>query len=79
MNLHCNNNLIKHLNTKKIKNKWNLTKNELGLGSERRLKLLVGAIGCDKCHVNSHSLEGNGKKIVSAAVDRRARNDVVAA
>ena len=55
-----------------------LAKNKLGIGSERRLKLLVGAIRRDEGNLDAHSLKSNCKKVVSSAVNRCAGNDVIA-
>ena len=56
-----------------------LAEYELGIRPERRLKLLLGAVGRDKGEVNAHFFHCDRKEIVCAAVYRGGGYHMVAA
>ena len=54
-----------------------LTKDELGVGLEGSLELLVGAVGGNKRAGDTHTAHGVGEQVVGAAVDGRTRDHVI--
>ena len=46
-----------------------LAEHSLGVGSERGVKLLVGAVGRNKGEVDAHSLHRDGEQVVRPAVN----------
>ena len=55
-----------------------LAKDELGVGLEGGLQLLIGAVGCDERAGQPHATHGVGEQIVRATIDSRARDHVIA-
>ena len=55
-----------------------LAKDELGVGLESGLQLLIGAVGSDKGAGQTHATHGVGKQVVRTTVDGRARDHVIA-
>ena len=55
-----------------------LAKDELGVGLEGGLQLLVGAIGGNERAGQAHAAHGVGKQVVGTAVDGRARDHMIA-
>ena len=56
-----------------------LAEDRLGLGTEGRLQLLVGAVGVDKGEVDAHAAHGDIEEIEGTAVDRGRDDDMVSA
>ena len=54
-----------------------LAKDELGVGLEGSLELLVGAVGGNKRAGQAHAAHGVGEQVVGAAVDGRACDHVI--
>ena len=54
-----------------------LAKDELGVGLESGLQLLIGAVGCDERAGQAHAAHGVGEQVVGAAVDGRACDHVI--
>ena len=54
-----------------------LAKDELGVGLESGLQLLIGAVGCDERAGQAHAAHSVSQQVVGAAVDGRARNHVI--
>ena len=55
-----------------------LAKDELGVGPEGCLELLVGAVGGNKGAGDTHTTHGVGEQVVGTAVDGRACDHVIA-
>ena len=54
-----------------------LAEYRLGVGSERRVEFFFGTERVDERELHAHLLHRDGKQVVSAAVYRRTRNDVI--
>ena len=55
-----------------------LAKDELGVGLEGGLQLLIGAVGCDERAGQAHATHGVGEQVVRATIDSRARDHMIA-
>ena len=55
-----------------------LAKDELGVGLEGGLQLLIGAVGCDERAGQAHAAHSVSQQVIRAAVDGRARDHVIA-
>ena len=55
-----------------------LAKDELGIGLEGCLELLVGAVGGNEGTGQTHALHSMGEQVVGTAVDSRARDHMIA-
>ena len=61
----------KHLDIKNCQGRIgdSLAEHGLGVGLERRLQLLSGAVGGDEGELDAHALHGHGKEVIGTSVN----------